>query len=414
METEDPRAALAAPDVKTRAAAARDLAAIGGWDDVERLVGVARSDKSPAVRLVAAGAAVDIAWRRRGAHGQSALGPAERELLQGWLKRVDPGEQPGLLPLFAVLADDDAISRLGRILRDPRNQARAGALAAVRRMALSAAMPPEPLEAAAVGWLAQRQTSDVAIELVKLVGEAGWTGCAGAMSEARAFGVGHGEAVDEALGRLRAREDDATWEALWVDEGFDVVERQLDPRPGGWMVIGGGVATLAGEARPFTRVGGHAILGGAPARLVHAPRLDTGDTRFLALQVGGRTWWRRDRKELAAWVDQVAPTVGAVESVALRTVASWLDGTDLAAAVRARAVARVLGGDPAGAVADLASLIGGEKKPKPDVWWWLARARAASGDRAGALVAVEEFLERAPKRGEGRKEAEALRDTLVG
>jgi hypothetical protein len=69
--------------------------------------------------------------------------------------------------LFAALASDDAIARLGRILRDPRNQARVGAIAAVRRMALSGASAGASLEAAALGWLGQKLPTDVSIELVK-------------------------------------------------------------------------------------------------------------------------------------------------------------------------------------------------------------------------------------------------------
>ena len=413
METEDPRVALSAPDVKTRAAGARDLAAIGTWVDVERLVEIARADKSTAVRMLSASAAVDIVWRRRGAFGQRGLDLPEREQLQDVLKRVDPGEQPGLLPLFAALASDDAIARLGRILRDPRNQARVGAIAAVRRMALSGASAPS-LEAAALGWLGQKLPTDVSIELVKLVGEAGWASCAGAMADARGHGPTHGEAVDEALARLRTREVEASWEGLWVDEGVDVVELNLEPRSSAWQVVVGATCTRLGEARPVAWVGGNATVGGEPARIVFAPRLGSGDQRFMAIQVGGRTWWRRDRKDLAAWVDEVASDVGAVESVALRAVAGWLDGSELLAAVRARAVARILGGAPADALVDLDALTGGEKKPKPDVWWWLAQARAAVGDRGGAVAALDEFLDRAPKRADERKDAEAMRARLAG
>ena len=50
-ETEDPRAALGAKDVRTRAAAARDLARQGSWGDLEALVDVALGDKSTSVRL---------------------------------------------------------------------------------------------------------------------------------------------------------------------------------------------------------------------------------------------------------------------------------------------------------------------------------------------------------------------------
>ena len=58
-ETEDPRQALSSKDVAIRAAATRDLARCGGWDDVVSLVQHAKEDKSSAVRLYAAASAAD-------------------------------------------------------------------------------------------------------------------------------------------------------------------------------------------------------------------------------------------------------------------------------------------------------------------------------------------------------------------
>ena len=63
METVDPREGLSAKDVTTRTASARELARIGTWDDVPRLVQMATSEKSSAVRLWTAAAAADIAHR---------------------------------------------------------------------------------------------------------------------------------------------------------------------------------------------------------------------------------------------------------------------------------------------------------------------------------------------------------------
>src|SRR3712207_6547865 len=126
-ETPDPREGLKSPDVAVRTAAARELAASGKFADVEVLVELAKTDKSPSVRLSAAAAAADIATR-------SEPGPAQRKRLVELFRTFDPGHNPSLLMVLAAVPDAAGVERLGRLLRDPRQDVRNGAITALRRM----------------------------------------------------------------------------------------------------------------------------------------------------------------------------------------------------------------------------------------------------------------------------------------
>src|SRR5688500_13732973 len=126
-ESTDPREALKSADVAVRAAAARELAANGKFGDVELLVELAKSDKSPSVRLYAAAAAADIATR-------SEPGPAQRMRLVELFRTFDPGHNPSLLMVLAAVPDLAGVERLGRLMRDPRSDVRSGAITALRRM----------------------------------------------------------------------------------------------------------------------------------------------------------------------------------------------------------------------------------------------------------------------------------------
>lgn len=403
METEDPRVALTATDTKTRAAGARDLARSGTWADIEALVAVARSDKSAAVRMVAAGAAVDAAWRRRGAFGQEPLTEAQRAQLHAWLAPVDPGAQPGLIPLYAVLSDAVALARIGRCLRDPRNQARVGAMTALRRMALSAAADLGPIDAAVASWLDQRLPPDVVADLARVIGEAGLVVAGDRIARAAGATDATAAAIVEAAARLRGRHEPSAWTGLWIDAGVDVVEDTTTPRPGGWLVVDGGSAHVGGEARPFALHDGAARVGEAPARLVYAPRLGEGEGRFAAVQFDGRTFWRADEKDAAAWTD--AQAAADVPAAVWRAVAATTP------APRIRGVAWVMAGEPARAIVDLAPLAE-SGRAKVEVWFWLGRARAAAGDTDGARTALDAYLDKAPRKAEWRKEAENLRAKL--
>src|SRR5690606_32336998 len=126
-------------------------------------------DASPSVRLYTAAAAADIVCRMRGVNGRARLTRQQRELLQTWVKTFDPGINPSLLMLLSAVADQSAVDRLGRMLKDPRNGVRAGAATALRRMSLSVAAADDMLVPMAVDKLlaSRKLPADAVLDLVK-------------------------------------------------------------------------------------------------------------------------------------------------------------------------------------------------------------------------------------------------------
>lgn len=408
-ESTDPRVAIEQGDVATRAAAARDLARQGSWEDVALLVDKAKNDTSPSVRLYTAAAAADIVCRMRGAGGRPRLTRDQCDQLQNWVKTFDPGINPSLLMLLSAVADQASIDRVGRMLKDPRNGVRAGAATALRRMALSAASVGDTLLGPAIEkMLANRKLpEDAVVELVRLVGEAGWSALE---PELRAAGGRvAGPAADEALARLAARRDPSAWEGVWVSDGVDVFEPVEEPKVDSWLVISGAEAWDAdGRLGTLTLRDGGGSIDARPFRMVFAPRVGEAG-QFPALQHDGRTWYRQDAKGLVSVTDEI---IDALAAEPARALAGWLGAVEGVLAQRARALALWRAGAWATAREILESLIA-EKKPKADTYWYLARIRAAEGDKGGALQAIEEFLDKAGKRARWRKEAEEFRDSLA-
>jgi tetratricopeptide (TPR) repeat protein len=391
METENPREALDAKDVTTRAAAARDIGRIGEWADLPKLVKMATEDKSSAVRLYTAAAVGDILARHRGAAGQTGLDASQREQVHAWFKGIDPGTNPAVLLWLAGVADASALDRLGRMLRDPRNEVRAGATVALRRLALSGAAASDPAVEKSVGaWLnLPKVPPDASLELIRLVGEAGWASLAEGVRQAASAGRPHAAAADEALKRLQLRDDPATWEGFWVDEGLDVLE----------------IATP--RKRRFEVRTAEAPRAG---RLIWAPKVGIAEQRFLGLQAGGATLWKQEGKDLVQAVEDWYDDLPA-DAAVLGALSAWVEPVEGPNATRARALLALKAGDPARAAAWLEELAG-HKKPRADVFWWWGRALADLGKKKQAVAALDQFLEKVPKKGEYRKEAEALRHKL--
>lgn len=406
----DPRVALRQGDVAERAAAARELAQAGTWEDLSELVTLAKEDNSPSVRLYTAAAAADIVCRMR-SHGP-ALTSEQRTLVSDWVKTFDPGHNPSLLMMLSAVADGPTVDRLGRMLKDPRNGVRAGAAAALRRMALSAVSVDDTRIPMAVDKLlaqVRRLPGDAVLELVRLVGEAGWAELEDALGPASGAGRLHGPAAEEALERLRARREPSTWEGLWLADGGDVLEPVPERTIASWLAVVDGVAVDAsGELGPIELREGRGALRRRPVRLIFTPRVGESGI-FRALQSEGTTWYLAEGKEL---LDAVETLVHDVPQGVARGMFRWLEGLEGVQAQRARALALWRAGDLAGAAALLTEQVE-QKKPKADLFWFLARVRADQGDRAGAVAALDAFLERAGKRARFRKEAETLRAELA-
>jgi hypothetical protein len=424
LETEDPRAAIGAKDLPTQAAAARDLARMGTWEDVEGLLELATSHKRTGLRLSAAAAAADILHRyRTGAMGEP-LGPERTRIVLDWSRRTDPGHNPSSLMLLAAIPERSVLDRLGRLLRDPRVDVRAGAAVTVRRMALSHTdLAPAALRRAFGTWLAHRKTpGDARVELIRLIGDLGWTEHREAVLDARGASEPLTEAATTALERLDAREDPAAWSGLYLSDGLDVLEQDLEPRPGSLLLVHGAhlvhgphpsEAPLPGVVSADLEDGLlHADALPAPARLVWAPRVGQPE-RTRAIQVPGTTWFRLEGKALVAFLEAHPDLLGEPHRPATGALLATLAEPEGAVEKRGRVIAHLLHGEAEAAREQLVEMTAG-KRPRNELFAWLGRAEEALGNERAALGAYRTYLEKAKKKEPLRPHAEARAEALDG
>jgi hypothetical protein len=413
METADPRVAMDDPKVPVRAAAARDLARHGTWDDLERIVAKGWGDRSMAVRIYMAAAAADVVGRRRGALGQDRLSDAEQAQVLKWAFAGDPGTNPSMLMLAGAVETEASLHRLGRIVRDPRSDVRLGVVTALRRMVLSSMSNRAFVAERVASWLEdERLPDDTRAELAEVVGEAGLSSLRAPIAALRRRGEALAEVVDRALDRLDARARRASWAGLWRSEGLDVFELALAPREDRVALSSESAWYGPDGAADLVLDGEAATLGGRPASLVWATPLGTHEPA-LALQVDGRTWWAVPPASVADAIDEHVATLRGLPADAFGPLRALLDRTEGANAQRAGAVLAVLAGDAADALARIDAL-GSKRKPRADLLFWRARALADAGRRKDALADLAAFLEKAKKGHPLTLEAEALRTSLGG
>ncbi|MEZ4319203.1 MAG: hypothetical protein R3F61_16935 [Myxococcota bacterium] len=393
-ETEDAHASLEAKKISERAAATRDLARTGGLADAERMIAMANGDKSPSVRLYAAAAAVAILMRGRGAYGATRWTDDERKAVLSWVGSSDPARTPSLLLCYAAFPDTDVIKRLTRMLKDPRNGVRAGAATALRRMALSGAAVGESTELRE--WVGEalsnrKLPADAAVELVRLVGEAGWDVL---LPKVRTFRAAMPEAVAEAEARCAERSTPAAWTGVWVDEGRDVLDETAAVRAD-WFVLGDDT----------TPENGHLAHGSRTFRRIWAPR-PAAEGSHAALQADGRTWWRQEGKDLAQFVIDADRELAALADQA-PILARFLESAEGATGMRARALLCARCGREQEALDILEGPLAA-KKPRNDLYFVQGLALHGLGRASEARQAFEAYLEKAKKTEPWRAEAEAL------
>ena len=276
METEDPRAALGAKDLPTQAAGARDLARMGTWDDLDQLLELATNHRRTGLRLIAAAAAADILHRTRTGAAGDAPSRSQIDSIVDWVKRTDPGLNPSALMLLSAFPEKRIIDRLGRLLRDPRNDVRTGAAVAVRRMAVSHTLLEgrghDSLRGAVSGWITDRRTpADALTALILLVGNLGWESHREALFSVQAASAPVQEAIDTARQRLDARKSFDGFSGLYISNGLDALELAEQERASSWLLLHDGAAVIdAGDAAPVSLDEGQ--LGGGPFPAPHAWR----------------------------------------------------------------------------------------------------------------------------------------------
>ena len=403
----DPRELLSHKDVSIRATAVRTIGLKGTWDDLALLITRASDDKSPSVRLNAAAAAVEIASRYRGAAGQESMTRPQKAQIFEALKRLDPAKNSGLLLLLSAVADQKALDRLGRMLRDPHVGVRQAATMAIRRLALSAAAQgDERIERALRSWLESgKLPPDVVLELARIVGEVGISGMESAMQRASVAGRPHAGVVEEAHQRLTERADPSQWDGLWISDGLDVFQLG-DGTALEWFVWADGTVWHHKAAPEMVAHDGISATAGATAmRMLWAPKVGEAGS-FRALQSNGYTFWRCEGKAIVGFVDDHLDELSGLGKGA-SLLAEFLNDVEGALAQRAQVLCVWKSGDLDGAWERIEALTG-HKRPRADLYWFKALIAADRNDTAAIKPALETYLERAGKKTAFRTQAEEM------
>lgn len=386
---------LADKSVAVRAQAAQELGGTGALDDVLPLLELTQTDKSRSVKLCAAAAAADILARHRGAYGRPRVDDALAQPILKILGSVDPDALPTMLLCYAAFPTTDVIQRLTRMLRDLRRGVRSGAATSLKRMALSAAAFDEGTGLRE--WIGQaldhpRMPVDAAIDMIHLIGAAGWTPLRPKVERGLKNEV-IAETANLALDRLDLRENPATWTGIWIDEGRDVLEL-IEPIDGDWLSL---------ENVKVDK--GLGMLDGAPMRRIWAPRLSE-EGEYEAIQSRGQTWWRLGPERAVALVEtqdrKLATQVG-VEAVLL----PMLDAQSGAGAMRAAAILLARTGHHDEALERLEQPLQG-KRPRNDLYFLRGLALLGKGRTAEAHDDLRLYLEKARKSEPWREEAREL------
>lgn len=389
METADPRAALQDRSVATRCAACRDLARVGTWGDMALLVDRGWNDKSMAVRLYAASAAADLAQRLR-----DTLDDTQRAQVVTWTFAGDPGVCPSMLMLTSTVQTGPVLSRLGRILRDPRSDVRLGVLTSLRRMALSSRADREGLARAIDPWFDDPKVpSDARVELGKIIGEAGLATLRPRLIDLRARGEGAGEVADVALDRLETRATPEAWIGAWWSDGRDVFEnREVDDVFE--VAVCDGQAWYGASGTREVHAGDVPKLGDDPVARIVATPLGSHDA-LAAIQVDGRTWWSVDDEGLAGFLDTHHDKLRGLPQAGRDVLVARGEALGGAGAERVRAATAWIAGDLDGAM-EAAEAQLARKRARGDAWFWRGVARLERGD-AGGLEDLEIFVGKAKK-----------------
>lgn len=396
----DPQQGIGSDDVTARAAAARELGSRGSFADGLRLIDLAIGDKSPSVRLYAAAAATEIVLRTRPS-------PDEQALILERLRAYDPLRNPSLLLVLAAAPDAGGIERLGRLLRDPRSDVRAGAAAALKRLVLQADRDPRVVDAVR-GWLAEgKHPADAVAELVRMASEASWPDMDEVFRVAARRGRPAAIAVQEALDWGVSRRDPASWVGLWVATSeSDELED--------WLYLEAGAAWgPEGELGAFSVAEGIGSLATRPPLVRVRLGRPADDGPSEALRQHDRSLWRQPPKLLAKRMDILEPILVGCPRAALG-VARELAPLEGAGAVRGRILALWRGGALADAEHVLDGIFASEKKLKPELQWLCANVKLGLGDLDTARDALRGCLANGPKKANWRPEAEALLASLGG
>lgn len=392
-ETEDPLAALSAKDLATRAAGARDLAAMGTPEHLPTLLERAVSDPSPGVRLGTAAAAADILSRWRLPPRAAELSADTRAALWASIKGTDPGLNPGIFQVYGTLGVPDATSRIFGAMRDPRGDVRLGACIGLWRLCTSAAVSTDTeLEARVVALFADpRVRPDTQAEIARVCSIVGYTSALDAVRQLAENGLRLIATVaTEAQQRL---EWPPVLTGVWADLGIDAGAVDKEATPAAIVAI-----TSANSMIRATDAGVKQVTLRVAPRRIWLKRPGATEPTW-ALQIDRVTYWAAEPEEIATFGDHLL----AAEAFDLFGLVEPLLPVT-AATTRLRGAARLRAGDAEGSLEFFQAAIEMKRVPA-DTWWFYADALHRLGRTAEAREQLEKFLAKAPKRAPHTAEA---------
>ena len=251
--SELPLEALESTSIHDRSEALRKIALHGGHDLVERLMLIAQTDKSAAVRLGAAAAAADVLSRYRVGKARKDLPDARRVELLNTFRALDPKVNPGLFLVLSCLDLPRCLERIRVGLRDPRWDVRQGAVVGLRRYCTSASVSENKILRERVLGLLQpegRLQPDALEGVIGICAEAGWEDAREGIMRWQGSDGTLGGAVDDAVSRLDRLQDPEGLEGAWISLGLDAGEVNANPAARGWFLLTakGGFTGLEGGA----------------------------------------------------------------------------------------------------------------------------------------------------------------------
>jgi hypothetical protein len=399
LECPDPLAALGAKEVSVKAAACRDLSKVGLPGVIPRLCELARSDKSPAVRLGSSAAVADILSRYRLGLARAGLPQAEREGLLRVLASVDPGVNAGMFPMLACLDIPEAGRRIRMGLRDPRADVRIGAGVGLLRLCQSASRgADEELEKEVVSLLRdKRLKADALAEVARTCAGAGYLSALPILESLELEGA-HQEVINSLIAVLHGLPEEPR--GCWVADGLDAGEvNPRPPRPPAFLLVGAGMAVMTREEEGWIPLPG---FGKRAARRLFFRR--PGATQAgPALQIGEHTFYPVEGGQLAETFDQFVSahgwngelTADAGASMAAEILGELVEAGDPNRRLFARCLLEA--GDWEGAVREL-EVVRSNKRAGFETSVLLGQIWESKGALALAKGAYEEAIERSKRK----------------
>lgn len=415
-ETEDARLALSGKSIHTRCAGARDLSRRGTIEDIPALIELAQSDRSPAVRLGAAGAVADILSRHRVGPRRAALDEARRRAIFDQFKGIDPASNAGLFSMLACIGIPEGFARIASGLRDPRGDVRLGAAIGLLRLCEStAAAGDAELEQAVVEILRDpRLRPDAAAEVSWVAARVGFLSARPAV-QALALSGAQAELCSKALELFASLEQPLS--GAFVSDGRDAGEIDPSPvRPPAFAAFGpaGAVMEEGGEEASWT------FVDSLHPRSIRRMRLRrVGEAAPVeAFQMAGRTWYRANEGQIQDAVEAfvgaetlsprppVAPGIVEIKAVDILGPLLSADGWgDLH-----RGLLALKAGNADDALTFALAAVDARKRPQVEARYFAGALLLARGEREAAREHLDAFLRKAKKRDPRRDEAQVMLD----